>query len=143
MPSCELKSSGLTYLIVWLIATLSEYGSRFSAQDYISAGYPSYAPGRVAQIAQHDLAQTKFLIDALGPTYNNVLPCTYNFTFINTPQIFVEEASRLKQVVTSAYTGSLQFLDSQYSRATGAIALTEGRDQAFIQAVMLKGAPFT
>lgn len=50
--------------------------ANFSADDFTSAGFPSWARGRVAQIAQHEAAHVAFLSNALGDQATQ--PCTYN-----------------------------------------------------------------
>ena len=121
----------------------SKYGSQFSSADYVHAGFPDYTYGRLQQIADHDLAQTEFLISVLGPNNSNIQPCVYDFAGLTTPTLFLQQAAVLKQVVASAYTGSLQNLDVAFSRATASIAVTEGRDQAFIESVLLNGSAWT
>lgn len=50
--------------------------AKFTVNDFVAAGYPSWVYGRFAEIAGHERTHVKYLIQALGP--NAVPVCTYN-----------------------------------------------------------------
>ena len=50
--------------------------AKFTVNDFVAAGYPSWVYGRFAEIAGHERTHVKYLTQALGP--NAVPVCTYN-----------------------------------------------------------------
>ena len=139
----NLQILQLALVVENLEVALFKYGTvNITAQDYASAGYPDWVYGRLNQIRENDEAHVAFLQAAIGKD-NNIPPCEYEFPFGYQPSAFLLAANALKQVAASAYTGSLNNLDTAYARVTGTISATEARHQAWIYSAIFKGAAWT
>ncbi|OAX39344.1 hypothetical protein K503DRAFT_739622 [Rhizopogon vinicolor AM-OR11-026] len=113
---------------------------KYTQEDFIDAGLPTWARGRWNQIAQHETTHVSFLESVLGD--DAVQACTYNFPDTD-PMSFVSTSFMLETVGVSAYSGAARFLsNSDYITSSGAILAVEARQSAWINSAISKANPW-
>ncbi|KAH8077858.1 ferritin-like domain-containing protein [Filobasidium floriforme] len=122
-------------------AFYAQYLDQFSNQDFINAGFPNWARGRINQIAAHEKQHVELLAGALGDAATK--PCTYKFP-VTDAKSFVAVASVLESVGVSAYLGAASSIKTPaYVTVAGSILTTEARHQAWISSAGLQGNPWS
>jgi len=115
--------------------------SKYTQEDFVNAGFPAWARGRIVEIGQHEAAHVAFLSDALGDKATQ--PCTYNFPYTD-PKSFVALSSILEGVGVSAYAGAAQYISNKdYLTAAAAVLSTEARHQAWVESTLLHQNPWS
>lgn len=114
---------------------------KFSADDFTSAGFPSWVRGRVSEVALHEKTHVSLLTAALGSAA--VQPCDYAFPYTDV-RSFLVFACGLENIGVSAYAGAAKYIsEANYTEIAATILSVEARHQAFFYAPVLKQAPWT
>ncbi|KAK4688567.1 hypothetical protein P7C73_g1541, partial [Tremellales sp. Uapishka_1] len=111
--------------------------SKFSAEDFKNAGFPSWVRDRMAQIGEHEAQHVALLSGALGTAAP--APCQYSFPYTD-PKSFVTLSSVLESVGVSAYLGAAASINEKaYLTVAGSILTTEARHQGWVSSAALEG----
>ncbi|CDO77762.1 hypothetical protein BN946_scf184993.g25 [Trametes cinnabarina] len=114
--------------------------SRFSANDFEDAGYPSWVRGRFQQIADIEATHAAYLRDALGNDAPHA--CTYDFGYEDVSS-FINLAQKIESISAGAYLGAARHINSTSTLNIGAtIAATESRQASWITSTVLKDQPW-
>ncbi|KAF7329638.1 Protein rds1 [Mycena kentingensis (nom. inval.)] len=112
--------------------------ARFTQDDFVKAGLPTWARSRFSEIAAHEKAHVDFLSKALGS--NATQACEYNFPYTD-PKSFAALSQVLENVGVSAYAGAAQFIqDKSYLTAAAVVLSTEARHAGWVESAVNKHA---
>ncbi|KAI1794478.1 ferritin-like domain-containing protein [Ganoderma leucocontextum] len=119
--------------------------AKFTAKDFVAAGYPSWVHGRFAQIAGHERTHVKYLTEMLGPAA--VPPCTYDFgNTLDNPTSFAKQSRVFETVGTSAYLGGTAVLQDKThvteAWGTCSILAVEISQAGWVSSSVLKQQPW-
>jgi hypothetical protein len=115
--------------------------AKFDEAAFRKAGLPSFARGRLVQIAGNEAFHAKLLRGILGK--DAPAPCKYSFPY-KTPVEFVALAAVLEGGGVSAYSGALAAISNKkYLTVAGEILPMEARHNAFINGAIRNEQPFS
>ncbi|KAI0649789.1 ferritin-like domain-containing protein [Trametes meyenii] len=114
--------------------------ARYTKDDFVQAGFPSWVRGRFRQIADNEATHVALLQEQLGA--DAPAACKYNFGYKDV-QSFVELAAKIETIGAGTYLGLARHIDNKSTLNIGAaIAATEARQAGWISSSVLKNQPW-
>ncbi|KAJ3104588.1 hypothetical protein HDU96_008896 [Phlyctochytrium bullatum] len=137
-PNVDLEVLNFALVLEHLEAEFYRLGlTKFSANDFARAGFPSFVRNEFQNINNHESVHVTFLTDVINTVFGagKAVPrCEYNFDVaLANVQNFVTFAAILERTGVSAYTGANKLITNPDFLTAGAtIATTEGRHSSFL-----------
>ncbi|KAF8327108.1 ferritin-like domain-containing protein [Amanita rubescens] len=118
--------------------------AKYTKQDFESAGFGSFTPGRLLEIADHEDSHVEILKTAVSEAGGYPVPkCEYQFLY-DGPSSFIKTVFELEETMTSWYCASQAFIKrKEYSSVAAAILPTEARHSAWLNSAVRKQNPWS